>query len=185
MANLSDQYQDRDVPATKTMILTAAGMWPSTTSGATGPSKNELTTNDVDLQEMEFTNSGSTEYAQVTTVMPDNYDGGTLDARFLWRTSTDTGTVVWGAEGISYSDDEALDTAWGTTQTVTDTAGSAADDLLKSSATSAITLAGSPSGGDMVQFRISRESGNGSDDLSASAFLLAVQMEYTESQYEH
>ena len=171
--------------ATKTLIVSGAGAWASSTNGATGPAQTEFTSNDIDLVEIEFTNSGSTEHAQVTTIMPDNWDGGVINAEFLWRTPASSGTVVWGLQGIAYSNDEAIDTSWGTRETVTDDAGSAGDDALWSPQTSDITLAGSPSGGDMVQFRISREAGNGSDDLSDSAFLIGVKIEYTESGYSH
>jgi hypothetical protein len=171
--------------ATKTMVVSGGGMWSSTTNGATGPTQTEFTTNDVDLVEVEYTNSGTDEHAQVTTTMPDNYGGGTINARFLWRTPASAGTVVWGIQGISYANDDPIDTSWGTRQTVSDTAGSANNDMMKSSTSSAVTLAGSPSGGDLVQIRITRESGNASDDLSSSAFLIAVQIEYTESGYSH
>jgi hypothetical protein len=93
--------------------------------------------------------------------------------------SVSTNSVVWACDGRSYGDAETLDQAFGSEQTVTDAGSGTANQVLRSAATSAITLAGSPAAGELVQFRAKRKSGDGSDDLAATARLLGVMIGYT------
>jgi hypothetical protein len=73
---------------------------------------------------------------------------------------------------------DALDAAFGTAQTVTDGV-TAANDLMISAATSAMTIAGSPAEGDTVVFQVYRDADNGSDTLAADAKLLSVVLSLT------
>lgn len=169
--------------ATRTMVLTAAGGWPSTTSGSAINTKVEFTTNDQDLYLLDFDQS-TDEFAQWTVVMPDSYDGGTITAVFIWTAnSTSTNSVVWGIQGRAYADGDAIDATWGTAQTVTDANGSSANTVRISSATPACTLAGTPAGGQLVQLRAYRDADNGSDNLAADARLIAVKIEYGINAY--
>jgi len=163
---------------TRTIVLSAAGGWGSTTNGAAAATKVEYTTNDQDLQLMDFDQT-TQEYAQWTIVMPDSYDGGTITGIFYWTAASGTGTVTWTLQGRSYADDEAIDQAWGTAQSVTDTL-LATGDVHITSATAAVTLAGTPAGGELVQIRVSRDT---SDTLNADARLIAVKLEYTTSTF--
>ena len=111
--------------------------------------------------------------------MPSDYNGGTITATFYWiAPSVSTNSVVWGLSGRAFNDSDILDQAFGTVQTVTDANGGN-DDVNISAATAAITLAGSPAAGSYVQFRVERQSGNGSDNLAAEAELLQVRITYT------
>jgi hypothetical protein len=169
--------------ATRTIVLTAAGGWPSTTSGSATNTKVEFTTNDQDLYFLDFDQS-TDEFAQWTVVMPDSYTGGTITAAFIWTAnSTSTNSVVWGLQGRAYADGDAIDATWGTAQTVTDANGASAYTVRISSATAAITLAGSPAGGQLVQLRAYRDADNGSDTLAADARLIAVKIEYPINSY--
>jgi hypothetical protein len=69
-----------------------------------------------------------------------------------------------------------VDQAWGTAQYVDDTF-IANGDVHITSATSAITLAGTPAASEMVQFRVYRDVAN--DDLAGDADLLAVRVTFT------
>lgn len=158
-------------------FLSAAGMWPSTTNGCDDAQKVEYGTNDIDIYVLDFS-TGVDEYAQVTTVMPDDYDGNTITAQFRWLAPGGSGDVVWGLQGIAYVDNDAIDVAWGTAQTVTDTLTAVGDECV-SAETSAITLAGSPTAGCRVQFRVSRKGTDGSDTLGAVARLIGVTIRYT------
>jgi len=160
--------------------LTAAGGWPSTTSGAE-QSKKEYGTNDVDLYVLAF-DKDNDEYAQWTVAMPSDWDGGTVTAEFYWTYDTGSAAevVVWGIQGRSYGDDEAVDQAWGTAQTVSDAA-IAAGDVHVSAATSAVTLAGTPAAGELVQFRVFRDANSASDTLAGDALLLGVMITFTRS----
>ncbi len=168
--------------ATKTgkVFLSAAGMWPSTTNGAATNAKVDTGTNDVDVYVLDFADGATKLFAQAMVAMPSDWDGGTVTAQFYWtKTGTSTNSVVWGCAGRSYGDAESLDQAFGSEQTVTDAGQSTADQVHISSATSAITLAGTPAGGELVAFRVSRDPTNGSDTLATTARLLGVMITYT------
>lgn len=161
------------------IFLTAAGGWPSTTNGCAANAKNEYGTNDVDVYSLDF-DPDSDEYAQWTVWMPDDWDGGTITALFAWSAASGSGDVVWALQGRSYANDDAIDASWGTAQNVTDTL-TATDDVCYSPETSAITLAGGPAAGELVQFRVYRDADNGSDTLGADARLLGVKVYYSRS----
>jgi len=157
-----------------------AGGWPSTTTGCAEPTKVEFTTNDIDLYLADF-DPDTDEYMQWTVVMPSDYDGGTVTGVFYWiANSASTNSAVWALQGRSYGDNEAIDQAWGAAQTVTD-ANNATNTLNISSATSAITLGGTPAASELVQFRGYRDANNGSDNLAADARLIAVRVTFTRS----
>ena len=160
-----------------TIILSAAGGWPSTTSGATGPTKAESATNKLNQQTLDFA-TATKSYVEWTIVMPPSYGGGTITAQFLWlATGTSTNSVVWGCQARAFGNNVTFDQAFGTAQEVTSAHGSTASQVIITSASSAITIAGSPAAGQLVQIRVYRL-GSGSDTLAATANLLAVQLNY-------
>lgn len=163
---------------TNTIVLSGAGGWGSTTSGASGPTKTEMSTNKENIQTLGFVQS-SQNWAEWTVVMPSSYSGGTVTAKFVWTAnSTSTNSVVWSAQAVAYNDDDSIDASWGSAQTVTDANGSTAYTTRITSATTAITIAGTPGAGSMVQFRVGRNGGSGSDNLAATALLLACVITY-------
>jgi hypothetical protein len=161
------------------LFLSAAGMWPSSTAGAATNTKAEYGTNDVDMYVLAFDQT-TQEFAQASVSMPSDWNAGTVTATFYWtKDGTSTDSVVWGCQGRSYGDGEAIDQAWGAAQEVTD-AGIATDDAVTiSAATSAITLAGTPAAGELVQFRIYRDPADGNDNFAGDALLLGVMIGFT------
>jgi len=113
--------------------------------------------------------------------MPSDWDGGTVTAVFYWtHAATDTNFgVVWGCQGRSYQNDEALDQAFGGAEEVAD-AGGTTNDLYISSATGAITIAGAGAS-ELVQFRIYRDPTDGSDTMAIDARLLGVMISFGRS----
>lgn len=165
--------------AKRTIILTARGGEPTTTAGCAAAVKAEIgATNDIDLFVLDF-DSTLAESAFWEFPMPDNYDGGTITAKFYWTAST-TGTpgVVFGIKGRAFADDEAIDQAYGTEVETADTF-IASGDVHVSPESSAITLGGTPAGGELVQIKVTRKVAHGSDTLAADARLIAVKLEYT------
>jgi hypothetical protein len=143
-----------------------------------------MTTNDVDVRGTKFAHSAAAlSYHVWATPMPENYNGSTMTAQFLWTTNTagGTGNIRWQIQMLSRADDEGLDTSWGTAVGVTDTI-LAANDQHISTATSAITPSGTPAGGEMMYFRVARDFANG-DTSTADAILLAVRLAYTTDNY--
>jgi hypothetical protein len=82
---------------------------------------------------------------------------------------------VWAIQGQAFADDDALDTAFGTAQTVTDTL-LAADDMHISAATSAVTIGGTPAANRPIQFQVYRDADAGGDTLAVDARLLGVEI---------
>lgn len=168
-------------PVVGNIAVSAGAIWPATTNGAAALEKKEYTTNDLDLQVLAF-DKDSDEYGQFTIILPDDWDGGTLTAKIYWSCASGDGgadeTVCWTIQGRSIGNDEAIDQAWGTAQSVSDTW--LADDKLHiSDATSAITLAGTPAAGEYVQFRISRDVSE--DTLGGDAILLGIKLTFSRS----
>lgn len=160
---------------THTIPVLAGSMQSRTTSGAASGSA-ESTTNKVMIRTLDF-DATTDEFAQITIPMPKSWNEGTVTAQFIW-TASNTGDVVWGCQGVALSDDDALDTAFGTAQTVTDGV-TAANDVMESAFTSAITIAGTPAAEDLVVFQFYRDADNGADTCTVDARLIAVRIKYT------
>jgi hypothetical protein len=124
--------------------------------------------------------TGAQRYAEAGLVLPDDYGGGTITAKFQWLAdNASTNSVVWALAGVAYGDNTALDAAFGTAQEVTDAnTGQRKQNI--SDATGAITIAGTPVAGKFCQLRAYRK-GSGADTLAASAVLQSVTITYTRS----
>jgi hypothetical protein len=167
-----------------TMTVTATGgatnLWipasawiPRTTNGC-GVDSREQATNRVNTDELLF-DTASEEFAQALVVMPSNYNNSTLTARFYWTAASGSSGVAWGISGRAYGDDDALNQASGTRVVVTDTL-ITANDVHVTSATGAVTIAGTPAANKAINFQIVREVGNASDLLAVDARLLGVEI---------
>jgi hypothetical protein len=160
-----------------TNVWIPASAWiPRTTTGA-GIDSREQSTNKINTDELLF-DAGTDEFAQAMIVMPNNWNAGTVTAKFHWTASTGSGDVVWGLQGRAYANDDALDQAMGTAQTATDTL-TATNDVDISPATSAITLGGTAASGNPVIFQVYRDADAGGDTLANDARLLGVEISYT------
>jgi len=160
-----------------TNLWIPASAWiPKTTAGC-GVDSRELATNDQNFDELLF-DAGSDEFADALVVMPGNYNNGTITARFYWTASSGSGGVAWAIQGRAFANDDALDTAAGTSQLVTDTL-IAANDMHVTSATSAVTIGGTPAANTPIQFTIYRDVSDAADDLAVDARLLGVEIIYT------
>lgn len=120
------------------------------------------------------------EYAQFHTEMPKSWDEGTIPVTFVWRHDTavtDFG-VVWGIQAVAVGNDEIIATAYGTSQTVADTGG-VTNRRYVTTATAAVTVAGTPQTRDGVYWRVFRDSTHASDTLAVDAWLLSVILSVT------
>lgn len=167
----------------RTGSLSAGSMFPSTTGGATALAQTETTTNKVNFKYIEFDQS-TDQSAQFSMAMPDNWDGGAITYRVYWTATSGTGNVVWALQGRSYGDDDALDQAFGTAVTITDTL-LAANDMHVTSESGNVTMAGTPAAGEMIHCKLYRDADAAGDSLTASARILAVRVEYTTNAFAH
>ena len=170
-------YNGSWTPATREvreLWIGAGAMVPRTTNGA-APGTTETGTNLVTYDTLDF-DSTTSEGACFQVSFPGNWNRGTLKFRFYWTAASGSGTVSWVVRAGSIGDSDLLDTAYGSTVSVTDTL-LAANDLHITSATSALTVAGSPQENDWIFFEIYR---NVSDTLPVDAQLIGVKIQYTE-----
>lgn len=162
----------------QTVWLPAGSFVPTTTNGAAYASQ-ELATNDVMVTGYDF--SASTDQkVQATIAMPKSWDESTVTAQIFWKdaATAGTGNVIWGVRALAVGNDDAMDTAFGTAQTVTDTFLTAGD-MHITSATSAITAAGSPSEGDMLVVEVYRDADAGGDTYNQLARFIGLKLIYS------
>jgi len=162
---------------TQDLFIPCASMWTQGTNGATLLGTKDFGEDKPSYTVAEFSDS-TEQHCQFSITMPRNFDNGTVTAQFFWTGTGGSGDVVWSMAGLAVSDNDSIDASFGTEQTVTDTY-HANDDLMVSSATSAITIGGTPADSDTIWFQISRNTADGSDDYSDTAKLIGVVITYT------
>jgi len=165
--------------AGKETIWVPSGSMTARTTNGSASGTIETTTNKVMIRTLDF-DATTAEFAQFAVQMPKSWNEGTVSALFVWSHAATTTNfcVVWGIQGLAVSDDDALDTAFGTAQTATDTGGTT-NDLYRSPETSAVTIGGSPAENDVVVFQVYRDAANGSDTMAIDARLHGVALFFT------
>lgn len=172
----SDSNVNLGCVGTHELWIPAGAMYTVTTNGAAYTTR-ELATNDIMISSFNFDTSTS-EKAQFNWATPANWDAGTVRFKLYWTTTggSSAQTVDFDLAGVSFANDNPLDTAVGTAQNATDT-WIADDDLHVSSYSSAITIAGSPVAGEFVVLQLSRDVA--SDNLGVDAEVLGILLEYS------
>lgn len=163
---------------TQELYIPIAQIFPSITNGCAAVAKTETATNKQNLLSLDFDQT-TQEYAEFTVWMPSNWlTAYSVFVAPVWTAAAGTPgqTVVWNVQGRAYADDDAIDQAWGSAQASEDEL-LATGDIHYAPQTGGITLAGSPSAGQLVQFRISRDVA--SDNLAADAKLLGLKLYYS------
>ena len=166
------------VAGKETMWVPAAAMYATTTNGADGPNQVELTAGQPEVKSLDFA-ADADDFAQFSVAMPKSWNEGTLTYQPYWSvTGSDVGTVQWGLQAVAISDDEDIDSAFGTAVLTTAKAASGtADDLMISDESGAMTVGGSPAAGDNVFFQIYRDVSG--DTQTAAARLIGIKIFFT------
>jgi len=162
----------------QTIWVPAVAMTARTSNGAAAGTV-ETTTNDVMIKTYDF-DATTAEYVQFAIQMPKSWNEGTLVAQFLWShaaTTTNFG-VAWGLQAVGFADSNALDTAFGTAQVVTDTGGTT-NALYITTETAAITVAGTPTAEEYVVYQAYRDPANAGDTMAIDARLHGIKIHYT------
>jgi hypothetical protein len=160
--------------------IPASAMVPRVTNGAAIGSQ-ELATNDVNEEYLLF-DSTTEEFADFWWLPPSTWDAGTVTAVAYWDGSTGAtaaDTVEWEVAGRSYANDDARDQAAGTGQVISDALLAVGDEHI-TSATPAITIAGTPTTSQRVRFTVSRNVA-GTDDMAEDAKLFGIRLNWTNS----
>ena len=164
---------------THTVFIPAGAMRPTVSNGCAAITDVETTAGRPDMQVLDF-DASADEHAQFQIAFPKSWDEGTITFQVFWTsTATDTDGVAWGLQGVSVSDGDTIDVAYGTAVVVTDLNQSTAEDLYVTSVSGAVTLAGTPAAADMSYFRIFRDVSDAADTAAEDARLIGVKLFYT------
>ena len=166
------------VAGKETIFVPAVAMYPSTTNPCAGPEQVETTALRPDLKVLDFA-ADADDFAQFSVAMPKSWNEGTVTFQPFWTvTGTNTGTVAWQLAGVAITNDESINTAFGTQVATTALAFSGtSNDLMVSAESGAVTIAGSPAANDMSFFQINRDTS--ADDQTGNARLLGVKLFFT------
>jgi len=166
----------------RSMYIDAGAMVSCTTNGA-ATGTNEYGTNDIEFDYFAFDGGATEERVQFKMNMPDEWDLGTIKAKFYWSSATSStanDTVEWAIKAGALADSDAIDTALGTPVVISDTLlANNGTDLQISPATPALTIAGTPALGELTAFEVYRNT-DGTDDMTEDAWLLGVSIQYKE-----
>ncbi len=156
--------------------IMSSSMLPSVVTGCASLSLIATSSGHPDLVTLDF-DPTTQEYAQFSIIMPSSWDEGTITFKPVWSHDTTTVNfgVVWELQAVAVSNDETIDVAFGTAQSSTDTGGTA-NRLYVGPESSSITVGGTPSAGDTVFFRITRNTGSGSDTMAVDARLHGIHL---------
>lgn len=173
--------QQLSAPASKhrqMVMIEAKDMMPSLTDGCSPLLQTEFGTKRPDIATLGF-NHTNIQYAHFSYAMPDAWDGGDITAQCLW-THDDTalsGAVVWTMQALARSNGNSIGVTFGSVRNQTDSS-SGGGRLYISNETTPIIPSGSPEAGDMIYFRVSRNTDSSSDTLTEGTRLMAVRLFY-------
>ena len=154
-------------------------MYPTNTGGCAAIALTETTAARPDMYTLDF-DASSDENAQFSVAFPSYWNEGTITYKAYWTTTaTDTDGVAWSLAGVAVSDNDTIDVAFGTAVVVTDDALGAAEDLMVTAESGAVTIAGSPAAGDLCYFNIERDVSDANDDMAEDAKLIGIKLFYT------
>jgi hypothetical protein len=160
------------------MWIPANALYLPTTNPADAASV-ETTATRPELKVLDF-DASTAQYAQFAIAMPKSWNLGTVTYQVFWSPSTtNTGNCIFGLQGVSCSEGDTADVAFGTAQEVTDAGIGTVEDVQMTSASSAMTIAGSPADDDQTFFQLYRDAADGSDTFTGEARVLGIKLFYT------
>ena len=161
----------------ETIWVPAVAMYPNSTAGCADIAQVELS-NGPEIKVLDF-DASSDENAQFAIAMPKSWNEGTITFQaYFTVTGTNTGTVAWGLSGVAISDNDSINTAFGTNVVATAKAHSGtSNDLNVTAESGAVTIAGTPAVGDQCYFQVMRDVS--ADDQSGDARLLGIKIFFT------
>jgi len=180
LADVEDVNENLKCLAYINMWIPAAAMIPLDTNGATFGTY-EYATNDVMLAYYAFPDGAVNINVAANVVMPENWNRGTVKAKFMWSSATGSTAgdkVEWQIKGLAVGDNDAIDAAYTDAgEVISDTLlANNGGDIQVSAATPAVTINGTPALTDLVNFKISR-SVAGDDDMAEDAWLFGVYLQ--------
>ena len=166
------------VAGTETMWIPANALYLPTTNPADAASV-ETTATRPELKVLDF-DASTAQYAQFAIAMPKSWNLGTVTYQVFWSPSTtNTGNCIFGLEGVSCTEGDTADVAFGTAIEVTDAGIGTVEDVQMTAVSSAMTIAGSPADDDQTFFQLYRDAADGSDTFTGEARVLGIKLFYT------
>jgi len=157
----------------------AAAMYARSTNGAAAGIA-EMSTNKDIVMSWDF-DASTIEYVQFAVAFPKSWNEGTITFQPFWShaaTATNFG-VSFKLQAVAVGDSDAQDVAFGTAQSSLDTGGTT-DDMFVGPESSAITVSGTPTAGDVVLFQLYRDATDATNDtLAIDARLQGIMVYYT------
>ena len=162
----------------QTIWVPAAAMRPTDDSGCADITSAETQAGRPDMQVLDF-DDGSDEHAQFQVSFPKSWNEGTITFQAYWcSTATDTDGVSWALQGVSVPDNSTIDVAYGTAVVVDDANQGAAEEMLVTAVSSAVTIA-SAAVDTVTFFRIFRDVSDANDTAAEDARLIGVKLFFT------
>ena len=126
----------------QTIWIPAAAMRPTDRNGCDAITSVQTSNDKPDMMVMDF-DASADEHAQFHVAFPKSWNESTIQYEVYWcSTATDTDPVHWGLKGVSVPDNSTIDVAYGTHINVADANQGAAEEMLVSPLSSALTIAG-------------------------------------------
>jgi len=162
----------------QTIWIPANAMTPTVSNPCADITAVETTAGRPDMYVLDF-DDGADEHAQFTVAFPKSWNLGTVTFQVFWcSTATDTDGVSWGLQGVAMNDNETMDVVYGTAIVVDDANQGAAEELLVTSESTAVTIAGTPADNDLTYFRIFRDVSDANDTAAEDARLIGLKLFY-------
>ena len=162
----------------ETMWIPATAFYLPTTNPADAASV-ETTALRPELKVLDF-DAGTAQYAQFAIAMPKSWNLGTVTYQVFWSPSTtNTDNCIFGLQGVSCTEGDTADVAFGTAVEVTDAGIGTIEDIQMTAESGAITIAGSPADNDQTFFQLYRDAADGSDTFTGEARVLGIKLFYT------
>jgi hypothetical protein len=160
----------------QTIWIPSNAMTPTDNAGCEGIATVATQAGRPDMNVLDFA-VASDSFAQFQVAFPKSWNEGTITYQVYWcSTATDTDNVNWQLEGVSVPDNSTIDVAYGTAIHVDDPNQGAAEEMLVSPVSAALTIAGAAV--DTVTFfRIGRDVSAGT--AAEAARLLGVKLFFT------
>jgi hypothetical protein len=166
------------IAGTETMWIPSNALYLPTTNPADAASV-ETTAVRPELKVLDF-DASTAQYAQFAIAMPKSWNLGTVTYQVFWTPSTtNTGNCIFGLQGVSCTEGDTADVAFGTAIEVTDAGIGTVEDVQMSAVSSAMTIAGSPADDDQTFFQLYRDAADGSDTFTGEARVLGIKLFYT------
>ena len=166
------------VAGKESMWIPALAMKPTASNGCSNHTVVETTSGRPDMIVLDF-DKDSDEFAQFNIAFPKSWNAGTVTFQFYWSGIAATTGVAMSLQGVSFADNDSIDTAYGTAVVVQDDAQGAVEEMLVSAESSAITIAGSPGENELTYFRIGRDVSDSNDDMAGDCRLHGIKLFFT------